>query len=424
MSKLSKSFVIFTVFILLFSSFNVFASGKNYTNWTEIAEDMSVHLNNAITEYEKNTEEGAKAAVSEVNTAYFKFYEKLGFEKTVMSVISGQRGTDVEHYFYRAKKIIRSSGTVDELKEDINILISMLKEDAAFLDGGKVSGDNNNFWTTFISILGLTLREGLEAILVIAAILAYLTKTNHHYAKKSVYLGAIIGIVFSIVLAYIFNYIADTIGASESGISQEIFEGVGMLVAVAVLFYVSNWMLQKAEVEVWNKYIQSQVDTSISKGSMYTLAFTSFLAVAREGAELIIFFQGLRENISNNPNAMYLGILISVLILVVVYILVAKLSIRLPLKPFFIATSWLMFILCISFLGKGIFELQEADVIGRTLIPWMHGFSIDFLGIYDRYETLIPQVILFIITIYTVILSNKNNKKKRQELEKQANLNN
>lgn len=424
MSKLSKSFVIFTVFILLFSSFNVFASGKNYTNWTEIAEDMSVHLNNAITEYEKNTEEGAKAAVSEVNTAYFKFYEKLGFEKTVMSVISGQRGTDVEHYFYRAKKIIRSSGTVDELKEDINILISMLKEDAAFLDGGKVSGDNNNFWTTFISILGLTLREGLEAILVIAAILAYLTKTNHHYAKKSVYLGAIIGIVFSIVLAYIFNYIADTIGASESGISQEIFEGVGMLVAVAVLFYVSNWMLQKAEVEVWNKYIQSQVDTSISKGSMYTLAFTSFLAVAREGAELIIFFQGLRENISNNPNAMYLGILISVLILVVVYILVAKLSIRLPLKPFFIATSWLMFILCISFLGKGIFELQEADVIGRTLIPWMHGFSFDFLGIYDRYETLIPQVILFIITIYTVILSNKNNKKKRQELEKQANLNN
>lgn len=424
MSKLSKSFVIFTVFILLFSSFNVFASGKNYTNWTEIAEDMSVHLNNAITEYEKNTEEGAKAAVSEVNTAYFKFYEKLGFEKTVMSVISGQRGTDVEHYFYRAKKIIRSSGTVDELKEDINILISMLKEDAAFLDGGKVSGDNNNFWTTFISILGLTLREGLEAILVIAAILAYLTKTNHHYAKKSVYLGAIIGIVFSIVLAYIFNYIADTVGASESGISQEIFEGVGMLVAVAVLFYVSNWMLQKAEVEVWNKYIQSQVDTSISKGSMYTLAFTSFLAVAREGAELIIFFQGLRENISNNPNAMYLGILISVLILVVVYILIAKLSIKLPLKPFFIATSWLMFILCISFLGKGIFELQEADVIGRTLIPWMHGFSFDFLGIYDRYETLIPQVILFIITIYTVILSNKNNKKKRQELEKRANLNN
>ena len=424
MSKLSKSFVLFTVFIFLFSSFNVFASGKNYTNWTEIAEDMSVHLNNAITEYEKNTEEGAKAAVSEVNTAYFKFYEKLGFEKTVMSIISGQRGTDVEHYFYRAKKIIRSSGTVDELKEDINILISMLKEDAAFLDGGKVSGENNNFWTTFISILGLTLREGLEAILVIAAILAYLTKTNHHYAKKSVYLGAIIGIVFSIVLAYIFNYIADTVGASESGISQEIFEGVGMLVAVAVLFYVSNWMLQKAEVEVWNKYIQSQVDTSISKGSMYTLAFTSFLAVAREGAELIIFFQGLRENISNNPNAMYLGILISVLILVVVYILIAKLSIKLPLKPFFIATSWLMFILCISFLGKGIFELQEADVIGRTLIPWMHGFSFDFLGIYDRYETLIPQVILFIITIYTVILSNKNNKKKRQELEKQANLNN
>ncbi|MDO5718453.1 MAG: FTR1 family protein [Tissierellia bacterium] len=413
-----------------------YASDKvTYDNWEAVAEAMAVHLNEAVDIYEKGGEDAAKEATSAINTAYFKFYEKLGFEKTVMTVISGKRGSTVEHQFYRAKRSIKRGESIDELKEEIETLIQMLEEDAEALDnmnkGDTQESDDSSHsdalssnksvqgFNTFIAVLGLTLREGLEAILVVAAIAAYLTKTNNRGYLKGVYSGAILGIVFSIILAIVFNVIANKVGDAESGIGQEIFEGVAMFVAVAVLFYVSNWMLSKSEVEIWNQYIQDRVEQSITRGNMMTLAFTAFLAVAREGAELILFFQGMRSNISNSPYHMWLGLGVAVIILAVVYYAITKLSVRLPLKPFFTVTSWLMFILCISFAGKGVFELQEAGVIGRTIIPAMNGFSIELLGIYDRVETLLPQIILLIVIIISVIYQNKNNRKKRAELKAQ-----
>lgn len=230
-----------------------------------------------------------------------------------------------------------------------------------------------------------------------------------------------LGIVFSVILALIFNVIANKVGDTQSGVGQEIFEGIAMFVAVAVLFYVSNWMLSKSEVEIWNQYIQTQVEQSISKGNMFALMFTSFLAVAREGAELILFFQGMRSNIMNSPYHMWLGLGVAVVVLAIIYFAITKLTIRLPLKPFFTVTSWLMFILCISFAGKGVFELQEADVIGRTIIPQMKGFTISLLGIYPRVETLIPQIILLVLIIISVIYQHNNNKRKRAELKAKHN---
>jgi ofeT family oxidase-dependent iron (fe2+) transporter len=173
-------------------------------------------------------------------------------------------------------------------------------------------------------------------------------------------------------------------------------------------------MLSKAEAETWNRYIKDKVQQSIDKGSMYTLSFSAFLAVAREGAELIMFFQGMRANITNNPHMLWAGLALAVVILVIVYFAITKLSVRLPLKPFFTFTSVLMFILCISFVGKGVYELQEADVIGRTIIPWMNGFNFELLGIYDRYENLIPQIILLALTIFTYRYQLGKNKTQKQ----------
>ncbi len=404
----------------------VFAGEVKYKDWVEVADAMSVHLKNAVDIYEKGGENAAKDATDSINIAYFKFYEKIGFEKTVMARISGKRGSEVEHQFYLAKKSIKSGNSIEEVKNEIDMLIQMLHEDAVVLDGGNEntsedsqtsSSDGMLGLNTFISVLGLTLREGLEAILVVAAIAAYLIKTNNKTYLKSVYMGAGLGIIFSVILAVLFNVIANKLGESASGVGQEVFEGLAMFLAVIVLFYVSNWMLSKSEVEIWNQYIKAKVEQSITKGNMITLAFTAFLAVAREGAELILFFQGMRSNIANNPSYMWGGLAVAVVILSAVYYAIAKLSVRLPLKPFFTATSWLMFILCISFIGKGVFELQEAGVIGRTLIPSMNGFTIELLGVYDRVETLIPQIVLLIVTIISVIYQNKNNRKKRAELE-------
>lgn len=406
----------------------VYAEQK-YANWQEVASTMGTVLDGAVEAYGAGGEDAGKKATEQVNVAYYKFYEKLGFEKTVMASISGSRGSDVEHQFYLVKKVIRDGGSQEELKSSVETLKSMLTEDAITLDGGEAAAQGNGSaaaadsaggsssggaaWQTFLAVLGLTLREGLEAILVIAAIIAYLVKTNSRKYLASVYIGAGLGVLFSVVLAMIFNGIAASLGDAQSGAGQEIFEGVTMFLAVIVLFYVSNWMLSKAEAENWNKYIKDKVQQSIDKGSMYTLSFSAFLAVAREGAELIMFFQGMRANITNNPQMLWGGLALAVLILAIVYVAITKLSVRLPLKPFFTFTSVLMFILCISFIGKGVYELQEADVIGRTIIPWMNGFNFELLGVYDRYENLIPQLILLALTIFTYrrqLGKNKNTK--------------
>ncbi|WP_308533805.1 FTR1 family protein [uncultured Peptoniphilus sp.] len=439
MKLLKNKINLFILVLLMFATsfITAFADDVQYANWVEVADAMSVYLNEAIEKYKPNDDEAKKAATDAVNVAYFKFYEKIGFEKTTMSAISGSRGSMVEHQFYRAKKMIKDNADSTEVKNEIEQLITYLHEDANTLDGntsGSVEerqggGDLASTSTsgllaeltkrfgTFFAVLGLTLREGLEAILVVAAIAAYLTKTNNRTYLKGVYLGALVGILFSVVLAYVFNVIANKVGEVESGVGQEIFEGIAMFLAVIVLFYVSNWMLSKSEVEVWNRYIQNKVEESISRGNMITLSFTSFLAVAREGAELILFFQGMRSSIAENPIHMWIGLGVAVVILAIVYYLIAKVTVRLPLKPFFTFTSWLMFILCISFVGKGVGELQEADVIGRTIVPWMNGWSFEALGIYDRYENLIPQIILLVVTIISVICQSRRNKKIRSELE-------
>lgn len=407
----------------------VYAEQK-YANWQEVASTMGTVLDGAVEAYGAGGEEAGKKATEQVNVAYYKFYEKLGFEKTVMASISGSRGSDVEHQFYLVKKIIRDGGSKEELKSSVETLKGMLTEDAITLDGGKAAAQGSGStaaadsaggassggaaWQTFLAVLGLTLREGLEAILVIAAIIAYLVKTNCRKYLASVYIGAGLGVLFSVMLAMIFNGIAASLGDAQSGAGQEIFEGVTMFLAVIVLFYVSNWMLSKAEAETWSKYIKDKVQQSIDKGSMYTLSFSAFLAVAREGAELIMFFQGMRANITNNPQMLWGGLALAVLILAIVYVAITKLSVRLPLKPFFTFTSVLMFILCISFIGKGVYELQEADVIGRTIIPWMNGFNFELLGIYDRYENLIPQLILLALTIFTYRRQLGKNKTQKQ----------
>lgn len=215
----------------------VYAEQK-YANWQEVASTMGTVLDGAVEAYGAGGEDAGKKATEQVNVAYYKFYEKLGFEKTVMASISGSRGTDVEHQFYLVKKVIRDGGSQEELKSSVETLKSMLTEDAITLDGGEAAAQGNGSaaaadsaggsssggaaWQTFLAVLGLTLREGLEAILVIAAIIAYLVKTNSRKYLASVYIGAGLGVLFSVVLAMIFNGIAASLGDAQSGAGQEI----------------------------------------------------------------------------------------------------------------------------------------------------------------------------------------------------------
>ena len=177
-----------------------------------------------------------------------------------------------------------------------------------------------------------------------------------------------------------------------------------MFLAVAVLFYVSNWMLSKADNIAWENYISGKVQQSIDSKSQWTLIFAAFIAVMREGAELILFYSAAFTGGMSNPTYIAYGIGAGILVLVIVWVCFRYFSVKLPLRAFFLFTSILLFLMCISFMGKGVVELTEADVItGRTVIPAMKGFSIEILSIYDRAETLIPQIMLVIAAIWIML---------------------
>ena len=385
-------------------------------SWTGIVKKMEVHLNNA---YDLYTQGKFKEAYDEVNVAYFRFYESKGMEKITMGYLSGARKTTVENAFYEYRRNVYSDKDNEMVKAHKDKLIAMLYHDAAELDGTLDESGSETANTaqsavvaTFISCFVLVLREGLEAILVIAAIIAYLVKTGKKKYIMSVYVGALGGILVSILLAFLFGAVA----GAQSGIAQEVFEGIGMFVAVIVLFYVSNWMLSKSETEAWERYIHKKVEASVSTGNKWVLIFAAFIAVAREGAELILFFQGVPIHGTSGRNAMILAIVLSAVVLIAVFLVFRFLTVRLPLKPFFLVTSVLMYAMCFSFTGKGVSELQAAGVVNKTVIPWM-GFEMDFLGIYATYESLIPQIIVLAVIITMSVVYAKKNKQQRAQIE-------
>jgi high-affinity iron transporter len=365
-------------------------------NWTRTAEEMAAILGGAYDKYRAGDPQGAK---DDVDVVYFQYYEKLGFEKIVMAKISGERASTVEYQFSTAKKAI-NRGAEGEVKESLDTLARYIQEDAAQLDSKVESA-----FGVFLGSLLIILREGFEAIIIVGAIIAYLIKSGNKKSTGPVYWGSLIALGFSVLMAWILNALTST----ASGRNQEIIEGATMLLAVGVLFYVSNWMVSKAEAEAWTTYIEGKVQNSITRGSIFSLAFAAFLAVFREGAETILFYQALLAGNQGYVNMVWLGFGIGSVALVIIYILIRVLSLRLPLKPFFLGTSVLLFVMSVAFTGSGIKELQEGNVVPVTMLPF--NFTVDILGIYPTLQTLIPQAVLLALTIVTFVLQIRRNKR-------------
>lgn len=387
-----KSLVAAALTVILVLMFSTTAFAASHETWNDVVDEMQAALDKS---YDIYVSGDVKAAKAQVDVAYFGYYEKLGFEKTVMAHISGDRAAEVEYQFSFVKKSMTAGDPRNEVRASLDKLINLLREDANRLDGKKESPVG-----VLLASLVIIAREGFEAILIVGAIIAYLIKSGNKHKTGSVYWGSLIALAASVLMAVVLNSLSGL-----SGANQEIIEGVTMLVAVVVLFYVSNWMVSKAEAAAWTHYIEGKVQSSLTKGSLFSLAFAAFLAVFREGAETILFYQALLANTKTYVNMVWVGLGIGCAALVVIYALIRFLSIKLPLKPFFLGTSILLFVMSISFVGSAVKELQEGNVIGVTSVPWIK--SVDLLGIYPTLETLIPQILLLVLTACAFIIQIK-----------------
>lgn len=418
--------------------------GTKTISYNDVTDQISNLLNEGIRRYEAGVErDGDDGYYKPFTNSYGFWYETSGFEKTVMGYISGARVNEVELQFSNMKKAVNNGADVSQVREEVEKLVSLLREDANVLDelfgyeNDSESGGSSTglAWATFGAVFGIILREGLEAILIVGAMVAYLIKTENKRGTRYVYAGAVIALAASVGLAILLYSITSS---TSNSIPQEIVEGVTALIAVGVLIYVSNWMISKAESDAWTNYISEKVTDSADKGKMWALGFTSFLAVFREGAEVILFCQQYFSRAGSMEHgylAVFGGIAAGLVAVMVVFLLIRLFGIKIPLKPFFMATSILMAIMSIAFLGSGIFELfldgRLAENIGGFVqnlagtipaLAWMNGNDVlTFLGIYPTWITLGPQIILLIITIITfVVWIRKGSKGKKQGTEANA----
>ena len=373
------------------------ASSNDYSPgpWGEVAKTINGILEDGVEAFKSGDAKGGK---DKVNEAYYKHYEITGMEKQVMSRVSGSRVSQVEMEFSLLKKAM-TDGDSTAVDEHYAALSNLIREDANTLDGytgqtsDSASGSSTSPWIAqFLPSLLVILREGMEAILVVAAVLAYLAKAGHKKKTPVVWGGVALALVLSVGLAFLFSYVTSLAGAN-----QELLEGFAALFAVVMLIWVSNWMINKSSNKAWDQYIKKQTDASLTSGSLLGLAFISFLAVLREGAETMLFYVPIVAAAGDNVRYVWIGLAVGLVILVVIYLLIQFAAVRIPLRPFFTVTSLLMAFMAVSFAGAGIAELQEADVVSLTPVS---GFpTLDLLGIYPRVENLAAQAIVLVVIV-------------------------
>lgn len=399
------------------------SKGKGDRTWSEVASEMTVILDQA---YEAAAAGKGDEGATLVNNAYYQYYEKLGFEKNVMNAISGDRVSQVEYQFKMTRKTMRDGGSDKEIKQLVDDLKSWLVKDAAILDGG-ASGNVNGFTKLVTSSAGqaflILIREGLEALLVVAAVIAYLVKSGNKRFTKWIYLGVVAGLAGSGLVAVLFTFLF-----GGSGPIQEISEGVCALIATLMLLWTSNWMLNKSSVEAWNNYIRNKTEAAVAGaqskvesgqglglGMIASLAMLSFLAVFREGAETVIFYESI-YSMSQDAHGMWVGGLAAAAVLIVIFLVLRFTSVKIPIGPFFLVTSIVMAALVVIFAGGGIHALIEGDLIEGTYLSTVP--TNDWIGLYPYVETITAQVIAAIAVVVLFVVGFI--KKHRMKLAAQA----
>jgi high-affinity iron transporter len=230
----------------------------------------------------------------------------------------------------------------------------------------------------------ILLREGIEALFVIAALLAFLGRSGHAGQRRIIWWGAAAGVAASLGLAVLIHLV---FRAAFSGADRELVEGIVGLAAAGLLFWVSWWLHRAASLSRWNNYIAMQTSAALASGSAVTLGLLSFLAVLREGAETALFYLGMAPSIATQD--LVLGIAVGVVSLAIAGVVILRLGARLPVRPFFTVLGILLLVMGLKFIGAGVHALQIALIVPTTTIAGLP--TIDLLGLYPTWETLLPQ---------------------------------
>jgi high-affinity iron transporter len=268
------------------------------------------------------------------------------------------------------------------------------------------------FGPAFVASLVTILREGVEIILVVTMLLALVAKaaagSGHGAgsepatagpahdglarASRAIWWGVGLASLASVATAVVLNVLV----ISASGAVREILEGVVMLGASGILFYVSYWLISQAESRRWLDFLKRQARHGLELGGQGTLAVTAFLAVFREGAETSLMYQALLGSEGRTQAGLLgltAGLIVGICFLAVIAYLIRATSVRLPMHVFFKFSGMFLFALAIVFAGNGVFELQNAGILLTTNLGWL-GRGLPWAGLYPNLQVVSVQGLL------------------------------
>ena len=249
----------------------------------------------------------------------------------------------------------------------------------------------------FVESLLLLLREGFEAILVVGAIMAVLVKADAKHKQRSVRWGVVAAVAASLVTAAILEVVFRVTPAQ-----REALEGGIMILAAAILFYASYWLISKVEIAAWTRFVKGQIQRAVESGSGFALAGVAFLAVYREGFETVLFYKALYVTGGADGAApITAGIIAGLAALVAVFVGLEKFGLKIPMRPFFAATGATLSFMAFVFAGDGVKELQEGGYIGSTMLSWAP--RAEFFGIYPTLESLLVQLVILLAIIFGLV---------------------
>ncbi len=269
-------------------------------------------------------------------------------------------------------------------------LHDLLQRAAERLDAGRLSAGMG-----FASALVILLREGLEALLVLAAIGAVLIRTGRRDAMRYLHAGWIAALILGAATWVVSAYLI-----AISGAGRELTEGLTALVAAAVLLYVGLWLHNKSHARRWKEFVQERIQRALHGRALWALAGISFLAVYREVFETVLFYQALWLQIEPGAeHVLWGGVAAGAALLVLLGWIIVRSSMRLPLRQFFTFNAVVMLLLAIAFAGHGVAALQEA---GLLPVDPVHFPRFDLLGVYPTTETLLAQLLVLAVVAATI----------------------
>lgn len=238
---------------------------------------------------------------------------------------------------------------------------------------------------TFLGAFAILLREGLEALLVVIAMVAFLAKADRKDA-----LGYVHGGWMAALVAGAGTWVAATYAIEISGAGREMTEGFGSLLAAVILLSVGVWMHGKAQAHEWRRYIATKMQGALSRSSAWFLFGLAFVVVYREVFETILFYAALWT--ANNGAVILAGALAALAVLAAIAWAMLRFSRNLPITQFFAYSAGLIAVLAVVLAGKGVGALQEAGLIPVTSLPAVPRVTI--LGLFPTAEAVAAQLLM------------------------------